>query len=166
MISLRTIIGLFFSRGPSAIAGLIVAVVVYAVNPLTKWGFAHIRKELTKRFSPLGANRNAATPIPWPALDIGICTSLNHCLPTMISPGRCMSWAVSMFSPCTGFTLSGLTKAQIASGDRCAIATEPANAYPSHPSTISHRVGFYYKPMPINFASHIFYVTHNRMVAF
>lgn len=79
------ILGLLLPRSPTAVARLVIAVVVNALDCMERRrALAHIGKECTESLSPAFANRDPAPSVPTPSLAIGFVAALNHCYPHRI----------------------------------------------------------------------------------
>ena len=77
---------LLFSRGPTAVAGFVVAVLIGpTVNGVVFAGtLAHVGKEVVKRVSPTVANYNATSAIAVVSNVIGIVTPGTHSIPSVV----------------------------------------------------------------------------------
>jgi len=88
---------LFGSRGPAAVSRFIVAVVVNAINRMTRrWTRAHVSKEFRERIAPLFANNYSLHPI---AGIYGLISmaARNHILPSFVFNRSASSFGMSMF---------------------------------------------------------------------
>jgi hypothetical protein len=81
------IVRLLFSRSPSTIARLIVAVIIWpAVDSKIYWAFTHICKEILEGFQPTVANFYSASAIIFVSCIARICAASQYVRPNMISP--------------------------------------------------------------------------------
>jgi hypothetical protein len=80
------IVGLLFRGGPSAVARLVVPIVVREpINTHAGRALTHIGKEIRERFKPSHANRNAASAVIRICWIVGIGATGKHMIPTMES---------------------------------------------------------------------------------
>lgn len=84
--SRSSIIGLLFFRGPAAIAGLVIAVIIWeAINRMKRtWPLPHIFKEGRKGLAPSLAYGNATTAVIVVVLILGVFASLHHIGPALV----------------------------------------------------------------------------------
>ncbi len=78
---------------PSAIAGFVISVYIFALNAKCWGAFSHIRVKAFKRIQPWLANRYAATAVIFVVAGIGIGATLDHSMPNVPSSsfGKSMS---------------------------------------------------------------------------
>lgn len=80
-----TIRSLFPACSPSAIARLIVAVIVNALKGmLRRWLWPHVGQEILKRVAPMFANRNTTSAVAGISLVTGVEATLLHITPDLI----------------------------------------------------------------------------------
>lgn len=75
---------LFRTGCPFAVAGLVSAFIVDSFQRHSGRTPAHIRKELSKRVSPLLANRDSSSAVVFPAIRTRIVAALQHILPRRV----------------------------------------------------------------------------------
>jgi hypothetical protein len=76
---------------PTAVAGLVVSVVVLAINCCAHGALAHVADEYLERL-PLRADQNPATSVPWVRMVSWITASAKHAAPRSV--GSCSVHAV------------------------------------------------------------------------
>ena len=103
MLELRvsTVSPLLDQRGPSAIARLIIPLVVDAVEREAFEPLAHVGQEVCKRAAlfgiPTSTDRDTTAAVVGEPVVVGVATTLAHALPTLVGssrprplPGRCL----------------------------------------------------------------------------
>lgn len=75
---------LFSPRGPSAVAGLVVAVIIDAVKLKAWWTVSHISVKVLERLAPSIAYRNTSSSVVLPIRPIGVCAALDHVVPGVV----------------------------------------------------------------------------------
>ena len=100
--SLALVKTLFFRCGPTTIAGLIVPVVIDAVDAMFGRGaVAHISQEVLEGVTPALADRNPAATVPRPVFTLRVCAAIDHMSPRSIFRGTPLSSAcMTMLQTC------------------------------------------------------------------
>src|SRR5215831_17915684 len=90
------IASLFNWCGPSAIAGLVIAIFIRpAIKSFTEWPLAHVGEEILK-YQPAVTDHNAMID-GWMITALG---SRDHCIPRFISSGMATAPRMAMFPMC------------------------------------------------------------------
>lgn len=77
--------GLHHRRGPSAVTGFVVAVVVDAIKGMARRRLrSHVREESRETLGPPGTDRDATPPVPAPGAGLRVAASAQHVPPTPI----------------------------------------------------------------------------------
>lgn len=80
---LTRVSGLLFPRSPSAIAGLVVAVIVYSVERHPVWRVAHVRNKILN-FMPAFADIYAAPTVTREARMVRVQAAIPHRVPNLV----------------------------------------------------------------------------------
>ena len=91
-----SIVGLLCQRGPAAVAGIIIAVVVDAIKGLASWAITHIRQEVLVGKPPL-TDRDSSSTVAGVAAVGSAETPTPHRNPA--SPSACFLFGMAMTEP-------------------------------------------------------------------
>lgn len=127
--------GLLRWRGPLAVPGLVIPLVVNTVYRMSWWARPHILGERSEAIAPQLTDRDAPTPVIWVLLVIGVETALLHRAPDAVG-GRLMlpvpPNAGSLFVPVQAAAAPCVPGFQIALGNG-ALHPAIASTYPTTP---------------------------------
>lgn len=108
------VVYLLARRRPSAITRLIVAVVINAIDRVTRaWLAAQIIKKCLERVTPPIAHRNTSSAVAMPVLMVSILASLNHSGPCLVFASALTNLRLSMPHPRTTPTAFRFTATKI-----------------------------------------------------
>ena len=111
-----SILVLFFSCGPFAIAGFIVSVVVDAFNGQSGRLFAHVREKIQKRVSPSFADANPSSAVVFIAAKCFGRATTKHVSPTVMGRRIGVSMNYADFPATATF---GIARPQVAAKYNC-----------------------------------------------
>lgn len=95
-MNLTSIPSLRNSISPTAILGLVIAIVIDSVQTSIRWSQTHIFQKHAKVISPFRTNRNPPTPIAIPFVMVGIRAALNHLRPAFVFACSFLSKVMAM----------------------------------------------------------------------
>ena len=75
---------LLIHGNPFAVLGLVVAIIVYALDAVARWTRTHICKEVLERIAPAVADRNAAPSVTRPSWALWVGAAHLHSPPNLI----------------------------------------------------------------------------------
>lgn len=91
-----SVIGLLEPRSPAAVAALVIAIVVDAIERQSGWLAAHIRQKIRECFPSL-AHGNPTAPVVAVSLGMRVRAAFNHCFPAEVFPCPTAPQRVAVF---------------------------------------------------------------------